>query len=111
LLCRSAADMEPSFRCQSCKARLVLVRGSNDGVQDRRSDQGLLAALDNSKIDPAESFIVLDDRRGPGAYIRATMKLLIVFLTASKQPRVARFPAIICCCTCKPQESYCILYA
>lgn len=56
--------MEPSFRCQSCKARLVLVRGSQDGVQDRRSDPGLLAGLQDSRID--ESFIVLDDRRGTG---------------------------------------------
>lgn len=51
----------PSFRCQACKARLV-VRGSSDAVQDRRSDAGgLLSDID-------ESFIVLDDRgRGPGA--------------------------------------------
>lgn len=63
----TAAELmgEPSFRCQSCKARLVLVRGSNDGAQqDRRSDPGLLAALDNKMIE--ESFIVLDDRKGPG---------------------------------------------
>lgn len=62
--------MEPSFRCQSCKARLVLVRGSQDGVQDRRSDPGLLAGLQDSRID--ESFIVLDDRRGAGERVAGT---------------------------------------
>lgn len=75
----TAGMLEPSFRCQSCKARLVLVRGTNDGGQqqaDRRSDPGLLAALDATKIE--ESFIVLDDRRGPGEcwYTAAVLAVL-----------------------------------
>ncbi len=55
----------PSFRCHSCKARLVVRGGSADGaLQDRRSDAGgLLSDID-------ESFIVLDERgRGPGALL------------------------------------------
>lgn len=70
-------QQQPFLRCQSCKARLVLLRGSNEGggasattaaaqnsnsQADRRSDPGLLDRA--FLID--ESFIVLDDRKAAG---------------------------------------------
>jgi len=59
------------FQCQSCRARIVLLRGDGDTGTDslRKFEPGQLASLnasvfDSSKID--ESFIVLDDRRAAG---------------------------------------------
>lgn len=89
----------------------MLVRGSNDGVQDRRSDQGLLAALDNSRIDPAESFIVLDDRRGPGAQSKAAVYDFICVRTASGQLAAAKVPTTACCCMQAMKATVCLAHS
>lgn len=75
--------VEPTgFRCQSCKARLVLVRGSQDGTgtQDRRSEPGGLLAGLECKIE--ESFIVLDDRKAAGTFLVNYIQVLQQALTA-----------------------------
>ncbi|WIA22458.1 hypothetical protein OEZ85_004756 [Tetradesmus obliquus] len=60
-------QQQQAFFCQSCRARLVLVRGDSDGGDKRPPDSW--AALNASVFESGktyESFIVLDDRR-PGA--------------------------------------------
>lgn len=60
--------MEQTFFCQSCRARLVLIRSDSDQVGDRRAEPWPTplhaSVFDSGNID--ESFIVLDDRRNPG---------------------------------------------
>jgi hypothetical protein len=59
-------QQQQAFFCQSCRARLVLVRGESD-AGDKRPPQSR-AALNASMFESGktyESFIVLDDRR-PG---------------------------------------------
>jgi hypothetical protein len=59
-------QQQQAFFCQSCRARLVLVRGESDGGDKKPPESW--AALNASIFESGktyESFIVLDDRR-PG---------------------------------------------
>jgi hypothetical protein len=59
-------QQQHAFFCQSCRARLVLVRGESDGGYKRPPESW--AALNASMFESGktyESFIMLDDRR-PG---------------------------------------------
>lgn len=63
--------MEQAYFCQSCRARLVLVRGDSEQAGDRRAEPWLTplnaSVFDSGKID--ESFIVLDARRASGRHM------------------------------------------
>jgi hypothetical protein len=68
-------QQQHAFFCQSCRARLVLVRGESDGGDKRPPDSW--AAMNASMFESGktyESFIVLDDRR-PGEQQTSVLRI------------------------------------
>jgi hypothetical protein len=85
-------QQQQAFFCQSCRARLVLVRGESDGGDKRPPESW--AALNASMFESSktyESFIVLDDRR-PGEQ-QTSMLRINVFDQELFQPSAPLFPA------------------